>query len=96
MRPSNQSESGFIDHALNKKPATIRDYLPPDANTLPWVTDHCPRTWKRVSVIVAGKQPAPQWLTMEQAIRHCAAGSPFGRLIRPWATMACGPGLGRA
>ena len=67
-------DPGFIDHVLNKKPATVRVYLPPDANTLLWVTDHCLRTWNRINVIVAGKQPAPQWLTMDQAIRHCTAG----------------------
>jgi len=67
-------DPGFIDHVLNKKPATVRVYLPPDANTLLWVTDHCLRTWNRINVIVAGKQPAPQWLTMEEAIRHCTAG----------------------
>ena len=67
-------DPGFIDHVLNKKPTTVRVYLPPDANTLLWVTDHSLRTWNRVNVIVAGKQPAPQWLTMEEAIRHCTAG----------------------
>ena len=59
---------------LNKKPDVVRVYLPPDANTLLFVTDHCLRTWDRINVIVAGKQPSPQWLDMESAIRHCTAG----------------------
>jgi xylulose-5-phosphate/fructose-6-phosphate phosphoketolase len=67
-------DPGFIDLVLNKKADIVRVYLPPDANTLLWVTDHVLRTWNRVNVIVAGKQPAPQWLTMEQAARHCTAG----------------------
>jgi len=67
-------DPGFIDHVLNKKPDVVRVYLPPDANTLLFVTDHCLRTWDRINVIVAGKQPSPQWLDMESAIRHCTAG----------------------
>jgi xylulose-5-phosphate/fructose-6-phosphate phosphoketolase len=67
-------DPGFIDHALNKKPQFVRVYLPPDANTLLWVTDHCLRSWNRVNVIVAGKQPSPQWLDMPAAIRHCTEG----------------------
>jgi xylulose-5-phosphate/fructose-6-phosphate phosphoketolase len=67
-------DPGFIDHVLNKKPQFVRVYLPPDANTLLWVTDHCLRSWDRVNVIVAGKQPAPQWLDMPAAIRHCTEG----------------------
>jgi xylulose-5-phosphate/fructose-6-phosphate phosphoketolase len=67
-------DPGFIDHVANKKADTARIYLPPDANTLLCVTDHCLRTYDRINVIVAGKQPAPQWLTMDQAISHCAAG----------------------
>ena len=67
-------DPGFIDHVANKKADIARIYLPPDANTLLCVTDHCLRTYDRINVIVAGKQPAPQWLTMEQAISHCAAG----------------------
>ncbi len=51
----------------------MRVYLPPDANTLLSVTDHCLRSRQYVNVIVAGKQPAPQWLTMDQAIKHCTA-----------------------
>ncbi len=67
-------DPGFIDHAVNKKAEVIRVYLPPDANTLLSVTDHCLRSRNYVNVIVAGKQPAPQWLTMEQAVKHCTAG----------------------
>jgi xylulose-5-phosphate/fructose-6-phosphate phosphoketolase len=67
-------DPGFIDHVVNKKADVIRVYLPPDANTLLCVTDHCLRSRNYVNVIVAGKQPAPQWLDMESAVRHCAAG----------------------
>ena len=67
-------DPGFIDHVVNKKADVVRVYLPPDANTLLSVTDHCLRSRNYVNVIVAGKQPAPQWLTMDQAIKHCAAG----------------------
>ena len=68
-------DPGFIDHVANKKADTVRLYFPPDANTLLYVGDHCLRSWGRINVIVAGKQPAPQWLTMDAAIRHCAAGA---------------------
>jgi xylulose-5-phosphate/fructose-6-phosphate phosphoketolase len=67
-------DPGFIDHVVNKKAEIIRVYLPPDANTLLCVTDHCLRSRNYVNVIVAGKQPEPQWLNMDQAIKHCAAG----------------------
>ncbi len=67
-------DPGFIDHVVNKKADIIRVYLPPDANTLLWVTDHCLRSWNRINVIVAGKQPAPQWLDIDAAIKHCDAG----------------------
>lgn len=67
-------DPGFVDLVANKKADIVRIYFPPDANTLLWVTDHCLRTYNRVNVIVAGKQPAPQWLPMEDAIRHCEAG----------------------
>ncbi|HSA62393.1 MAG TPA: phosphoketolase family protein [Nitrospiraceae bacterium] len=67
-------DPGFIDHVVNKKAQVVRVYLPPDANTLLSVTDHCLRSRNYVNVIVAGKQPAPQWLTMDQAVKHCAAG----------------------
>ena len=65
---------GFIDHVVNKKAEVVRVYLPPDANCLLSVTDHCLRSRNYVNVVVAGKQPAPQWLTMDEAIKHCAAG----------------------
>jgi xylulose-5-phosphate/fructose-6-phosphate phosphoketolase len=67
-------DPGFIDHVINKKAEVIRVYLPPDANTLLSVTDHCLRSRNYVNVIVAGKQPAPQWLTMDAARKHCTAG----------------------
>ncbi len=67
-------DPGFIDHVVNKKAEVVRVYLPPDANTLLSVTDHCLRSRNYVNVVVAGKQPAPQWLTMPEAVRHCAMG----------------------
>jgi xylulose-5-phosphate/fructose-6-phosphate phosphoketolase len=67
-------DPGFLDFVANKKADIVRIYLPPDANTLLWIGDHCLKTWDRVNVIVAGKQPEPQWLTMDEAIRHCEAG----------------------
>ena len=67
-------DPGFIDHVVNKKADVIRVYLPPDANTLLSVADHCLRTKQYVNVIVAGKQPALQYLTMDQAIVHCTKG----------------------
>jgi xylulose-5-phosphate/fructose-6-phosphate phosphoketolase len=67
-------DPGFIDYVCNKKSEIVRVYLPPDANSLLFVTDHCLRSWNRINVIVAGKQPAPQWLSMEEAIKHCTAG----------------------
>jgi xylulose-5-phosphate/fructose-6-phosphate phosphoketolase len=67
-------DPGFIDHVVNKKADIVRVYLPPDANTLLWVTDHCLRSWDRINVIVAGKQPEPQWLDMDAAIKHCTQG----------------------
>jgi xylulose-5-phosphate/fructose-6-phosphate phosphoketolase len=67
-------DPGFIDHVVNKKAEVIRVYLPPDANTLLSVTDHCLRSRNYVNVVVAGKQPAPQWLDMEAAIEHCTMG----------------------
>ena len=68
-------DPGFIDHVVNKKAEIIRVYLPPDANTLLSVTDHCLRSRHYVNVIVAGKQPAPQYLNMNEAIRHCTKGA---------------------
>jgi xylulose-5-phosphate/fructose-6-phosphate phosphoketolase len=67
-------DPGFIDYVCNKKADVIRVYLPPDANCLLWVTDHCLRSWDRINVIVAGKQPASQWLDMGAAVKHCDAG----------------------
>jgi xylulose-5-phosphate/fructose-6-phosphate phosphoketolase len=67
-------DPGFIDLVSNKKADTVRIYLPPDANSLLWVMDHCLRTYDRINVVVAGKQPAPQWLTMRAAETHCDDG----------------------
>jgi xylulose-5-phosphate/fructose-6-phosphate phosphoketolase len=67
-------DPGFIDHLVNKKADVVRVYLPPDANTLLSVADHCLRTKNYINLIVAGKQPAPQWLTMDEAIAHCTTG----------------------
>jgi xylulose-5-phosphate/fructose-6-phosphate phosphoketolase len=75
-------DPGFIDHVVNKKADIIRVYLPPDANTLLSVTDHCLRSRNYVNVIVAGKQLAAQWLDMDAAVKHCTAG--LG--IWPWAS----------
>jgi xylulose-5-phosphate/fructose-6-phosphate phosphoketolase len=79
-------DPGFIDHVMNKKAEIIRVYLPPDANTLLSVTDHCLRSRHYINVIVAGKQPSPQWLDMDTAIKHCTAG--LG--IWPWASNDAG------
>ncbi len=67
-------DPGFVDLVANKKADIVRIYLPPDANTLLWVGDHCLKTWDRINVIVAGKQQEPQWLTMDEAIQHCESG----------------------
>jgi xylulose-5-phosphate/fructose-6-phosphate phosphoketolase len=67
-------DPGFIDHVANKKAEVIRVYLPPDANTLLSVADHCLRSRSYVNVIVAGKQMEQNWLSMDQAIEHCARG----------------------
>jgi xylulose-5-phosphate/fructose-6-phosphate phosphoketolase len=75
-------DPGFIDHVANKKADIIRVYLPPDANTLLSVTDHCLRSRNYVNVVVCGKQPAPQWLDMDAAVKHCTA----GLSIWPWAS----------
>ncbi len=75
-------DPGFIDHVINKKADVIRVYLPPDANTLLWVTDHCLRSWNRINVIVAGKQPSPQWLDIDAAVKHCD----YGVGIWEWAS----------
>jgi xylulose-5-phosphate/fructose-6-phosphate phosphoketolase len=71
---NSHQDPGFLDLVANKSSNIIRIYLPPDANTLLSVTDHCLRSRNYVNVIVAGKQPAIQWLDMEAAIKHCAAG----------------------
>ena len=67
-------DPGFIDHLLNKKADVVRIYLPPDANTLLSVADHCLRSRNYINLIVAGKQPSPQWLTMDEAVAHCTTG----------------------
>jgi xylulose-5-phosphate/fructose-6-phosphate phosphoketolase len=67
-------DPGFIDNVVNKKPEVGRVYLAPDANCLLWVADHCLRSRNFVNVIVAGKQPQLQWLDVDSAARHCAAG----------------------
>jgi len=79
-------DPGFIDHVVNKKASIVRVYLPPDANTLLSVTDHCLRSRNYVNVIVAGKQPQVQWLDMDSAVKHCTAG--VG--IWPWASNDAG------
>jgi xylulose-5-phosphate/fructose-6-phosphate phosphoketolase len=75
-------DPGFIDHVVNKKAEVIRVYLPPDANTLLSVADHCLRSRDYVNVIVAGKQPSACWFTMDEAVLHCTRG--IG--ILPWAS----------
>jgi len=67
-------DPGFIDHVVNKKAEVVRVYLPFDANTLLSTFDHCLRSVDYVNVVVAGKQPEPNWLTMEQAVEHCTRG----------------------
>ncbi|MCT8999918.1 phosphoketolase family protein [Chelativorans intermedius] len=67
-------DPGFVDVALNKKADIVRVYFPPDANTLLCVTDHVLRTWDRINIIVAGKAPSWQWLSLDQARAHCEAG----------------------
>jgi xylulose-5-phosphate/fructose-6-phosphate phosphoketolase len=67
-------DPGFIDHVVNKKADVVRVYFPPDANTLLSVANHCLRSRNYVNVIVAGKQPQPQWLDAEAAVKHCTSG----------------------
>ena len=67
-------DPGFLDHVVNKKADIVRIYLPPDANCLLSVFDHCLRSRHYVNVVVAGKHPMPQWLTMEEAVVHCTEG----------------------
>ncbi|WP_411699771.1 phosphoketolase [Conyzicola sp.] len=71
---ASHQDPGFIDHVVNKKADVVRVYLPFDANTLLSTYDHCLRSVDYVNVVVAGKQPAPNWLTMDQAIDHCTRG----------------------
>ena len=68
-------DPGFMDHVANKKAGVARIYLPPDANCLLSVADHCLRSKHLINVIVAGKQPQPQWLGIDAAVRHCTAGA---------------------
>jgi len=83
---TSHQDPGFIDHVANKRPEVVRVYLPPDANTLLSVADHCLRSRNYVNVIVAGKQPALTYLDMDQAIAHCTRG--LG--IWEWASNAGG------
>jgi xylulose-5-phosphate/fructose-6-phosphate phosphoketolase len=71
---ASHQDPGFIDHVMNKKAEVVRVYLPPDANTLLSVTDHCLRSRNYVNVIVAGKQPGPTWLDIDDAVLHCTRG----------------------
>ncbi|MEJ7617050.1 MAG: phosphoketolase family protein [Pyrinomonadaceae bacterium] len=88
-------DPGFIDHVINKKAEVVRVYLPPDANTLLSVTDHCLRSRHYVNVIVAGKQPALQYLDMDAAVKHCTAGAGIWQWasnddgVEPDVVMAC-------
>ncbi len=88
-------DPGFIDHVVNKKADIVRVYFPPDANTLLSVTDHCLRSRDYVNVIVAGKQPQPQWLDMDAAVKHCTSGigiwewASSDKGIAPDVVMAC-------
>ena len=88
-------DPGFIDHVANKKAEIVRVYLPPDANCLLSVMDHCLRSRHYVNVVVAGKHPAPQWLPMDAAIKHCAEGigiwqwASNDQNAEPEAVMAC-------
>jgi xylulose-5-phosphate/fructose-6-phosphate phosphoketolase len=88
-------DPGFLDHVVNKKADVVRVYLPPDANCLLSVTDHCLRSRNYINVIVAGKQPALQWLDMDAAILHCTEGIGIWRWasndagLDPDVVMAC-------
>lgn len=83
---ASHQDPGFIDHVANKRPEVVRVYLPPDANTLLSVADHCLRSRQYVNVIVAGKQPALTYLTMDEAIAHCTRGAG----IWDWASSTTG------
>ncbi len=87
-------DPGFIDHVANKKTDIVRIYLPPDANCLLSVADHCLRSRNYINVIVAGKQPEWQWLSMDAAVRHCEAGAGIWEwastaVVDPDVVMAC-------
>ncbi len=88
-------DPGFIDHVVNKKAEVVRVYLPPDANCLLSVMDHCLRSRHYVNVVVAGKHPSPQWLSMEAAVKHCAEGIDIwqwasnDQAVAPDVVMAC-------
>ncbi|HUI06424.1 MAG TPA: phosphoketolase family protein [Verrucomicrobiae bacterium] len=88
-------DPGFIDHVVNKKAEIVRIYLPPDANCLLSVMDHCLRSRHYVNVVVAGKHPAPQWLAMDAAVEHCTKGigiwqwASNDRGTEPEVVMAC-------
>ena len=88
-------DPGFIDHVVNKKAEVVRVYFPPDANCLLSVVDHCLRSRHYVNVVVAGKHPAPQWLTMDAAVKHCSEGigiwqwASNDQAIAPDVVMAC-------
>ncbi|MDB5918439.1 MAG: phosphoketolase [Massilia sp.] len=85
---ASHQDPGFIDHVMNKKAEIVRVYLPPDANTLLSVTDHCLRSRNYINVVVAGKHPAPQWLGIDAAELHCRAG------IGAWEWAGTGDGDG--
>lgn len=88
-------DPGFIDHVVNKKASVVRVYLPPDANCLLSVWDHCLRSRHYVNVVIAGKYKAPQWLSMEAAVKHCTEGIGIWQWasndqgVRPDVVMAC-------
>jgi xylulose-5-phosphate/fructose-6-phosphate phosphoketolase len=88
-------DPGFIDHVVNKKSEVVRVYFPPDANCLLSVMDHCLRSRHYVNVVVAGKHPAPQWLTMDEAVKHCTEGigiwqwASNDQRVSPDVVMAC-------
>jgi xylulose-5-phosphate/fructose-6-phosphate phosphoketolase len=88
-------DPGFIDHVVNKKAAIVRVYLPPDANCLLSVWDHCLRSRHYVNVVIAGKYQAPQWLSMDAAVKHCSEGigiwqwASNDHTIAPDVVMAC-------
>lgn len=88
-------DPGFIDHVVNKKSEVVRAYFPPDANCLLSVMDHCLRSRHYVNVVVAGKHPAPQWLAMDAAVKHCTQGigiwqwASNDQAVAPDVVMAC-------